>query len=402
MIRKKIVFVCLTFHWPPLGGAWVDECEVMSRLSEKYDVSLVVPSFERFFPRGKIDGEMPFRVNSIPFNVISFNRFNLSSKIKREVDKISPDAVFIGESGVMRPYIANALKKYKVVHRFYSTSIWCFNQNYFIDGKYCGKNIRDNYFHCVACALKMGIDRLHEYLAATAFSPTYISDLKKAYRNARAIIVYNGKIKESLSGWSNDVRVFPGGVDCGKFRPQNKENSGGKVNVILPGRADDPAKGLSFLLDAMKHMGKDAEKIKLRITWCHSEPPDTDKDIEIAPWLKFDEVERFYEGADICVVPSLWQEPFGITALEGMACAMPVIASKIGGLQGIVKDGETGYLIEPGNVKELCKKLTMLVKDEALRRKMGDAGLKRVKENYSWDAVMKKYYYPLLEEVLGE
>lgn len=400
MSKKKIAFVCLTFHWPPLGGAWVDECEVMTRLSEKYDVSLIVPSFERFFPRGKIDGKMPFKVFSIPFTVLSFNRFNLPSKIRNKVDEVSPDAVFIGESGVMRPHIANALKKYKVIHRFYSTSIWCFNQNYYPDGKYCGKNILNNYFQCVSCALKMNTDRVHEFLTSGAFFSTYLRGLKKTYRNARAIIVYNSKIKELLAGWSKDVRVIPGGVDCEKFKPVSRADDGKYINIILPGRADDPAKGLSVLLNAMKLMGGDAEKIKLKITWCHSTPPDFEGKIEIAPWLKFSEVEKFYRNADICVVPSLWEEPFGITALEAMACKIPVIASRIGGLQGIVVDGKTGFLFEPGNGKELYDKLMMLVKDEQKRKSMGEEGFKRVNSDYSWDAVMDNYYFPLFDEIM--
>ncbi|RMF95621.1 MAG: glycosyltransferase family 1 protein [Candidatus Schekmanbacteria bacterium] len=402
MSRKKIVFVCLTFHWPPLGGAWVDEYEVMSRLSEKYDLTLIVPSFERFFPRGKIEKEMPFKVVRIPFNIVSFNRFILSRKIRSAVDKISPDVIFIGESGVMRPHISNALTKYKVIHRFYSTSIWCFNQNYFQNGAFCGKNIIDDFFQCVLCASKMWSDRLHEFIAATGFSPTYVRNLEKTYRNAYAIIVYNERIKSLLSGWNENVRVFPGGVDCEKFKPLRKEPNKKRLEIILPGRADDPAKGLNVLLKAVKEMKELEKKIRIKITWCHSEPPDGVDNIEIAPWMQFDEVEKFYRGADICVVPSLWEEPFGITALEAMACEIPVIASRIGGLQSIVVDGKTGFLFEPGNSSELRQKLISLIENEELRRKMGKEGLTRVRENYSWEALMKKYYFPLVEEAVGK
>src|SRR3989338_10251956 len=105
----KIAFICLTFHWPPLGGAWIDEREVLSRLSKIHDVTLIVTEYQRFFPRGRIEGNMPFKVKKIPFNTLTFNFYNVSERIAKTVREIDPDYVIFGERGILKPYIINAL-----------------------------------------------------------------------------------------------------------------------------------------------------------------------------------------------------------------------------------------------------------------------------------------------------
>ena len=65
-----------------------------------------------------------------------------------------------------------------------------------------------------------------------------------------------------------------------------------------------------------------------------------------ARFLGWIEPSKAYKQADIVIVPSLWEEPFGRTAIEAMSYGIPVIASNIGGLKNIVIDGKTGYLIE--------------------------------------------------------
>jgi glycosyltransferase involved in cell wall biosynthesis len=73
-----------------------------------------------------------------------------------------------------------------------------------------------------------------------------------------------------------------------------------------------------------------------------------------------------------------------------------VIASRIGGLPYTVADGATGLLFEPGNVDDLARKLTVLLDDPPLRRRMGLAGRRRFEEDFRWDVVIKRYYRPLL------
>ena len=96
-----------------------------------------------------------------------------------------------------------------------------------------------------------------------------------------------------------------------------------------------------------------------------------------------------WQRCQIGIVPSLWAEPFGIVALEAMACARPVIASRVGGLTDIVVDGETGYLVPPGDVTALRQAIERLQSDPALRVAMGNAGRRRVKQFQSREVVTR-------------
>jgi glycogen synthase len=96
-----------------------------------------------------------------------------------------------------------------------------------------------------------------------------------------------------------------------------------------------------------------------------------------------------FRGCDFFVLPSR-QEPLGIVNLEAMAAGKPVIASKTGGVPEIVADGETGTLVEPGNVEALTAAIKRMAGDAALRARMGAAGAERVKQ-FTWEAVASSY-----------
>lgn len=85
----------------------------------------------------------------------------------------------------------------------------------------------------------------------------------------------------------------------------------------------------------------------------------------------------------VTIVPSLWDEPFGIAALDGMAQARPVIASAAGGLQEIVDHGVTGYLVPPGDSAALADALSTLLADSQRCNAMGIAGHSRLVEQFS-------------------
>ncbi len=86
----------------------------------------------------------------------------------------------------------------------------------------------------------------------------------------------------------------------------------------------------------------------------------------------------------VCVVvPSLAPETFGLSAAEAMAASKPVIASRIGGLTEIVRDGIDGILVAPDDLADLCQALDQILADPARARVMGEAGRTRVAETYS-------------------
>jgi glycosyltransferase involved in cell wall biosynthesis len=76
-------------------------------------------------------------------------------------------------------------------------------------------------------------------------------------------------------------------------------------------------------------------------------------------------------------------EPFGINVIEGMACALPVVGTTVGGIPEIIQDGVTGYLVPPGNSGHLAAAVYALARDPVLRHDMGQRGLSRARHHFS-------------------
>lgn len=91
-----------------------------------------------------------------------------------------------------------------------------------------------------------------------------------------------------------------------------------------------------------------------------------------------------YAAMDIFVLPSAQAEPFGLVVLEAMAMGCPVVATAIGGPLSIVAEGETGFLVPPGDAQVLADRLEVLLRDAALRERMMAAGRTRLETKFSF------------------
>lgn len=100
-----------------------------------------------------------------------------------------------------------------------------------------------------------------------------------------------------------------------------------------------------------------------------------------------DRVEDVYATSDVVVVPSRWQEPLGLIAIEAAACGKPVVATRVGGLPEIIEDGRTGFLVDPQAPDALARRVIAFANDAALRCNMGTAGRKRVERLFSTQPV---------------
>lgn len=99
--------------------------------------------------------------------------------------------------------------------------------------------------------------------------------------------------------------------------------------------------------------------------------------------LSNEQVAERTKSAWVQVVPSLWEEPFGLTAVEPMMLGRPVIASASGGLSEIVEDGATGYLVPPGNADILSQRLISLLHNAEMAQRMGQSARRRAVEKFS-------------------
>lgn len=98
-------------------------------------------------------------------------------------------------------------------------------------------------------------------------------------------------------------------------------------------------------------------------------------------------VLRYYYSAADIFVTTPWYEPFGITPLEAMACARPVIAARVGGLKSTVVDGHTGFLVEPRDPAAVAERAAQLLRDPQRLNAFGTAGRRRAHRYYTWPKV---------------
>lgn len=101
---------------------------------------------------------------------------------------------------------------------------------------------------------------------------------------------------------------------------------------------------------------------------------------------------KYYYAASDVFISTPWYEPFGITPLEAMACAVPVIGSNVGGIKYSVAEGQTGFLVKPKDPEELAYKIDFLLTDEKLYQMMRKNAVKRVNKMFTWDLVADRIH----------
>lgn len=117
-------------------------------------------------------------------------------------------------------------------------------------------------------------------------------------------------------------------------------------------------------------------------------------DLKWIPYLQYDRMPGVYSligASGGCLVATSIIEPFGMTAIEAMACHCPVVASRVGGFQEVIEDGKTGLLFEVNNTKEAMAKIEALIDDSLERARFIKNGWLSVNEIYASGRVVNKY-----------
>ena len=112
--------------------------------------------------------------------------------------------------------------------------------------------------------------------------------------------------------------------------------------------------------------------------------------VSFVGWLQGQQISSWYQNARFIVVPSVWWEPCSLVVLEAMSYGLPVIASKLGGLPELVEHGLNGFLVEPGNVDELARRIAHLWDSPDLCQIMGRASRKKAIQRHSEELYYEK------------
>jgi D-inositol-3-phosphate glycosyltransferase len=217
------------------------------------------------------------------------------------------------------------------------------------------------------------------------------------------------------------IRVVPPGVDGARFRPLPKAPAraalglaGARV-VLFAGRLrphKGPEVAVAVLRELVMRRGAGADDVVLAIVGGPSTEASRleavahrlglgDRVHFLAP-RPHERMPEVYAAADVVVVPSR-SESFGMVALEAQACGIPVVASAVGGLRRVVSEGETGYLVSPGDAASLAERVAAILGDSLLAARLA-RGAVRGAGAFSWDAAVERLlgvYRELRPEAFG-
>lgn len=210
------------------------------------------------------------------------------------------------------------------------------------------------------------------------------------------------------------VTVIPPGVDLDRFQPIAKAVAkevvgipAGDRNILFAGRIE-PLKGIDTMLRAIaliqERRPEAVANVSVSIVGGDPWSDDLDeemarlqalrRELDIHDLVTFlgskdqDILPYYYAAAEMVVMPSHY-ESFGLVALEAMASGTPVIASEVGGLAFLVRDGETGYHVPSRNPEALAEKIYTLLADDGCREEMGRQALQHARR-YAWPRVANR------------
>ncbi|HEX6418474.1 MAG TPA: glycosyltransferase family 4 protein [Acidimicrobiales bacterium] len=208
----------------------------------------------------------------------------------------------------------------------------------------------------------------------------------------------------SLRSPPDRTRVVGGGADPSRFHPDPEV---ARAGVLFAGRLT-PHKGVDRLLQALP----DGAELTVAGSAGHDRRrPErgyprllgqlaAGRRVHFAGPVSEDDLAPLHRRAAVFVLPTVEvtcygrrvaiPELLGLALLEAMASGTPVVASRVGGVPEVVADGETGYLVEPGDVPALHDRLATLLGDRPLARRMGDAGRSAVLDRFTWRACARR------------
>ena len=278
-----------------------------------------------------------------------------------------------------------------------------------------------------------------------AIAETRMAIEREILEQAHCIVATSPQEEEALRSLVSPqgyVEVIPAGTDLNTFHTIPKLEARVALGlapdeaiVLYVGRFD-PRKGIETLVRAFARLKAQLEdqldhtsaspanrvkpsKLRLVIVG-GSEPDHLDgaerqrieaivAELGIAASTQFagrvghDVLPLYYTAADVCVIPSHY-EPFGLVAIEAMACGTPVVASAVGGLKFTIAPEETGLLVPPQDVEGFAHAIDRILSDELWARKLRRQAPLRVQQNFSWTGVaaqLSNLYRQLLAQSIS-
>ena len=210
---------------------------------------------------------------------------------------------------------------------------------------------------------------------------------KKALMSVDAIQVENPWMLDYSTAVNNgrcvDIRYAPPGVDSKIFYPASRTGYSKNPYILVVGRLNDPRKNIGMALEAYSKLPHELLCTVDLVLAGSASPPDAFWDhvanlglenrVRFVDHPSLAELVALYQNAAVFLLTS-HEEGLGVVILEAMACAIPVIATRCGGPEGIISDGVSGFLVNLDDLVGLTDRLIMLLTNYNLNVEMGNNG----------------------------
>jgi len=304
-----------------------------------------------------------------------FHLFNPYSyfKFRSLIREFKPDIVHIHTMSELSPSILFLLRQTPTIMTIHgpeeftkSMIIWFLPPSDFKKGDYNLKNLnfagKAHYFYYI-------------------YIQRYI--YKLGFKNVDLFITPSKYIMRAVKKDLCPIKTLHNGIDL--FKYCNIKNT---YQLLFVGRFGK-VKGIEFIISALPKILNKFPNAKLNIVGEGKYKNNLikivkmlklDKSVKFIGWIEHNKLTSYYKNSSIFVMPSICPEAFGLVGIEAMSVGRPVIASNVGGIAEWLDDGETGYLVNPGNSEQIAEKVIKLFSDRKLMEQMGKNARKKAEQ----------------------
>lgn len=225
--------------------------------------------------------------------------------------------------------------------------------------------------------------------------------VKALWKDADAVVAVSNGLREYATQTTPDlpIEVIPNAIELSVFMPPSHKNGDGPTRLLFVGRFN-AFKNVETLVNAAGQLLQAGEtNFELQLIGEGQRRANVERlviergltrHVQLLGWVERDRLVDYYRRADVFVTATTW-EGMPNTVLEGMACGLPVVATRASGLEELVRDGVNGYLVDLNDTNALANKLAALINNPYERQRMGKESRKIAEREFAWEYIAAQY-----------
>jgi glycosyltransferase involved in cell wall biosynthesis len=221
------------------------------------------------------------------------------------------------------------------------------------------------------------------------------------WHDADAVVAVSNGLREYAFETTPDlpIEVIPNAIELSVFMPPLRRNNNGSVRLLFVGRLN-AFKNVETLLEAMARLKEmNMGNFELQLVGEGERRAALERlvidrgltrQVHFLGWIDRNTLVERYHQADLFVTATTW-EGMPNTVLEGMACGLPVVATRASGLEELVREGVNGYLVNINDPAALAERIALLINNPVERQRMGKESRKIAEREFAWEYIAEQY-----------